>query len=123
VINYDTKSNVLSLGLNVRPAEKLDFGLQLNWVDSQAAMQPFDLSAPEFTARVPLISLDFSETHTNSDLDTSQVDARLNARYAVNEQIFVRGFYRYVDFEDAAPYLFDATGRNHLFGFSLGWNF
>ena len=46
-----------------------------------------------------------------------------DARYAVNDQIFVRGYYRYVDFDDAAPYLFDTTGRNQLFGFSLGWNF
>jgi len=42
---------------------------------------------------------------------------------SIKQQLFLRGFYRYVDYDDAAPYLYDTTGRNHLFGFALGWNF
>jgi len=66
---------------------------------------------------------DFSQTQTYSDLDVQQIDGSLNAKYLVSDSIWVRGAYHYIDYADDAPYLYDTTGRNHLFTAALGWIF
>ncbi len=123
MLRYDTRGNVLTAGLNLRPADRLDVSFQANYADATAAMDPFDLSRPDFTARFPAMQWDFSQTPGYSDLDVRSVDAWLDARYRLTERAFVRGAYRYVDFDDQAPYLYDTTGRNHLVFLALGWTF
>jgi hypothetical protein len=97
--------------------------MQLSWTQARSSLQAFDLSSAAFTARVPLLTYDFSLTPSYSDLDVTRVDALVDARYAFDERLFVRGMYRYVDYADDAPYLYDTSGRNHLFAASLGWMF
>lgn len=87
------------------------------------AMNPYDFSAPSFTARVPSMPYDFSQTWSYSDLDVSRFDGSLEASYQVRPRVTLRGRYRYVDYADDAPYLYDTSGRNHLFGASVGWAF
>lgn len=120
---YDGRNHILTAGLNLRPADRFGLGLQVNFTDSQAGMDPIDLSRPDFTARFPLVQLDFSQTHTYSLLDTSGVDLWADARYRFTNRFFVRGAYRYVDFNDDTAYLYDTTGTNNLVYFTLGFNF
>jgi hypothetical protein len=123
VLGYESSNHVVTAGLNVHPSDKLDLGFQLAWVSSQASLDPFSLAAPEFTARVPRMIEDFSQTPSYSDLDVQQIDGSLNAKYLVSDSIWVRGAYRYIDYADDAPYLYDTSGRNHLFTAALGWIF
>lgn len=71
----------------------------------------------------PNQSFDFSLTHTNSDLDTTFVEAGVEARYRVSERLFVSGGYRYLDFEDEAPYLLDGNGSADFYRLGVGWEF
>lgn len=113
----------MTAGFDLRPVERLDLGVQLNWTKARSSMQAFDLSSPSFTARVPILIYDFSLAPTYSDLDVTRVDALVDARWQLDERVFVRGMYRYVDYADDAPYLYDTSGRSHLFALSLGWMF
>jgi hypothetical protein len=97
--------------------------VQLNYATGDASMGPFDLSNPEYTARVPLIQLDFSQTPGYSDLDVRSIDAGVDATYRFASNLLVRGAYRYVEFDDAAPYLYDTSGKNNLVYFSIGYDF
>ena len=47
----------------------------------------------------------------------------MNALYSLTDQFTIRGVYRYLDFQDDAPYIYDTTGRVHLVAFTLGWLF
>ena len=80
-------------------------------------------ASPEFLARVTGMSYDFTATPTFSDLDSTNVDVLADATYRVNDRVFVRGAYRYLDYTDDAPYLYDTSGKNNLVYLSLGWAF
>lgn len=123
MIRYESTSHIVTAGLTLRPGDRLHLGLQLNWAASTAGMAPFSLTSPEFTARVPLLVEDFSQTPSYSDLDVAQIDGSVSARYAVNDRVWIRGAYRYVDYDDTEIYLYDTSGRNHLVSLALGWNF
>lgn len=122
-ITYESTSSVIATGLNVRPNEQVELGMSINWMSSSAGMDPFDLSAPSFTARVPLMPYDFSQTHLYSDIDVAGWDAGIEARFKMNDRIGLRGRYRYLDYADDAPYLYDTSGSNHVFGAALVWTF
>ena len=76
-----------------------------------------------FASTRPNQSYDFSQTHTNSDLDTTYLEAALNGRYQVKPGVYVTGSYRYLDFQDEAPYLGDTSGSVDYYGLGLGWKF
>lgn len=117
------RNHVLSGGVNVRPSDRLALGVQLAYVSSAASIDPFDLSRPEYTERFPLIALDFSQTHTYSDIDTDNTEARVDARLRVSDRVWVQGLYRWVDYNDDAPLLYDTSGRNQIFAISLRYGF
>lgn len=86
-------------------------------------MGSFDLSRPDFSARFPNSSYDFSRTPEWSNLDLEGIDAGVDAKYRFTTNLFARGAYRYVKYDDNDPYLYDLTGRNSLVYFSLGYLF
>lgn len=122
--DYETKTHVVSAGFNLHPAPKFDLGVSFNWALARASMGRLGLAAdPAFLAKVTGMSYDFTSTPSFSDLDTANVDLLADATYRVNEQLFLRGAYRFIDFTDDAPYLYDTSGKNNLVYLSLGWAF
>jgi hypothetical protein len=113
---------VLSAGFNIHPADKVEIGLSLNYVEGEASMGSFDLSS-DFAARAPNSSYDFSRTPDWSNLDLDGLDAWIELKYRFTKNLFARGAYRYVKYDDNDPYLYDLTGRNSLVYFSLGYLF
>ena len=67
-------------------------------------MGSFDLSRPDFSARFPNSSYDFSRTPSWSDLDLDGLDAWVDLKYKFTRNVFARGAYRYVKYNDNQPY-------------------
>ena len=86
-------------------------------------MGNFDLSRPDFTERSPNYWWDFSRTPEWSNLDLDGIDTGIDLKYRFTRNVFARGAYRYVKYDDGDPYLYDLTGRNNLLYFSLGYLF
>ena len=76
-----------------------------------------------FAAARPNQSFDFSTTYLNSDLDTRLAEVGAQARFTVKQGLYLTGSYRYLDFEDDAPYLSNLSGSADYFGFGVGWEF
>ena len=77
----------------------------------------------EFLNANPNMSFDFSESYLNSDLDVSRVELGLRFSYEVNELLAFWGRYRWLDYEDDAPYLCDTSGEISLYSLGLAWTF
>jgi hypothetical protein len=110
-------------GLKFQPQENSEFGIDFSWMQAEAALDPFELSAPDYSATHPSMSFDFSQTNTYSDLDSTRIDAYLWAKFFVAEKIWLRLRYHYVDYQDDAPYLYDTSGKYQYASASMGWVF
>lgn len=94
------------------------------WTTSEAGLDPFALAVPaDYLARNVNQSFDFTRTHLYSDLDVSRVEAGLHASYRFTPRVWLAAGYRYLDYEDDAPYLYDTTGSADLYRLALGWRF
>lgn len=94
------------------------------WSEADAAFEPFEIMVPEdYLARNVNQSYDFSRTHTYSDLDISRLELGAGVRYQASERIGLRAGYRYIDFEDNAPYLEDTTGSVDFYSIAVAWAF
>jgi len=122
-LSYDIGSDSLFAGLKFKPAERLSLGLSGGYTASDAAIRPFDLSAPDFVATHPATAFDFSQSHTYSDLDITRLDAEADVTYKVGEKSWLSLRYRYADLEDDAPYLYDTSGSFDLYTLAFGWTF
>ena len=92
--------------------------------DASAEFDSFRFPAGEaFAAARPNQSFDFSQTHTNSDLDTEFLEAGIQARYDVRPDLHLTAGYRYLDFNDNAPYLGDDSGSVEFVSLGVGWAF
>jgi len=123
LLGYDSTSNTVMAGLRIHPNDRWDLGFNLTWTTSEAGLDPFSLTAPEYVETHPSMAFDFSESHTYSDLDTSRIDAEFDATYHFNKTFRVNLGFRYADFSDDAPYLYDTSGTMTLYTASLGWSF
>lgn len=47
----------------------------------------------------------------------------MKGKYRVNERAYVTGGYRYLDYEDDAPYLYDTSGSVSFYSLGIGWLF
>ena len=91
---------------------------------AEADLAPFDFEVPaEFLAANPNMSFDFTRSHLNSDIDVSRVELGLGGSYAVSDRLRLTGGYRYLDFEDDAPYLGDDTGSAGYYRLGIAWSF
>lgn len=124
MIEYGSSSTTLLGGMQWRPTERFDLGLSLAWNQADAAMGSFQLLAPaDFLARNPNMVYDFTRSWEASDLDLSRLEGAVTARYSITERFSLAAEYRYVDLQDDAPYLEDASGTVDFWSFGLGWSF
>ena len=111
-------------GISFQPTKPLTVDLDLAWNEASASFQSFRFAEGEaFAAMRPHQSFDFTQTFTNSDLDTSFVEAGIRARYDIKQDVYLTAGYRYLDFDDSAPYLGDDSGTAEFVNFGVGWAF
>lgn len=95
-----------------------------SWTEADAALAPFDFDAPEiFLSAFPNSSYDFTGTHLNSDLAVTSWDVGLEATYEVAERFALVGTYRFLDYQDDAPYRYDTSGELSFYGLGGRWRF
>ena len=123
-IEYETTSNTLSAGFGYKPSTKVEIAIDGVWNDADAAIETFDFAVPaEFLAANVNMSYDFTATYLNSDLDVSRFELGVHGRFEVVDRVGIVAGYRYVDFEDDAPYLYDTSGSVSLYSLGVGWVF
>ncbi|MCP4896907.1 MAG: hypothetical protein GY906_08015 [bacterium] len=123
MLSYNIDNNVLMGGINIKPSDTFKLGLNLTWTKSEAALDPFDLPADDYVAITPTMFYDFSRSHTYSDLDTTRVDAEVTAKWKLGDAFWLYGAWRYADFQDDAPYMYDTTGSVSFYTLAAGWSF
>ena len=124
MLDYDTEFNTLVGGIRFKPAEPLTLKLNMAWNEAQASFASFRFPDGEaFAAARPNQSFDFSQTFTYSDLDTTFLEAGVQARYELRQELYLTAGYRYLDFDDNAPYLGDDSGSVEFVNFGVGWAF
>jgi hypothetical protein len=122
-LTYDINGETLMAGLRLIPAKRFELGLGVAWTQSDAAIQPMALAAPEYAATHGSMAYDFTETHTYSDLDVSRLDANLDAKVKFVDNIWMTLMYRHAELEDDAPYLYDTSGSVDFYAAGVGWSF
>ena len=123
-IEYESTSNTLSAGFVYKPSTKVEIGFDGVWNDADAAFESIELAVPaEFLAANPNMSYDFTETYRNSDLDVSRLELGVHGRFDIAARWHLIAGYRYLDFEDDAPYLYDTSGSVSLYSLGMGWSF
>ena len=91
-----------------------------SWNTADAALEPFRLPGGEaFAAARPHQSYDFSQAHLWSDLDTEYLEAGFRGRWRLSPDVYLSATYRYVDFDDKAPYLGDDSGSVDFYGVGI----
>lgn len=111
-------------GIQIQPVERLELALDGVWTTSDAGLDPFDLVVPAgYLAANPNQAYDFSLTHLASDLEVSRLELGVNAVYQVTDRAWVTAGYRYLDYQDDAPYVTDTTGQADFYWLRLGWSF
>ena len=123
LVDYTSDANTFMAGVKFGSQDSMELGIDLSWMQAEAAMSPFDLSADDYVAITPPMSYDFSQTHTYSDLDSTRIDADLWAKFFFGENLWLRLRYHYVDYQDDAPYLYDTSGRYQYAAAAVGWLF
>jgi hypothetical protein len=123
LLNYNDESNTLVAGVRIHPDDRWKIGLSLGWTASEAEIDPFDLSADDYVATHPTMSFEFSQSHTYSDLEYTRLDADLDINYSISDDFWLGLEYKYIDWADDAPYLFDSTGTVQWAILSAGWIF
>jgi hypothetical protein len=120
LLDYTSDANTLMAGLKFGSKDKMELGVDLSWMQADAALAPFDLSADDYVAITPSMTYDFSTSHLNSDLDTTRIDADLWAKFWFASKWWLRLRYHYVDFQDDAPYLYDTSGTYQYAAAAVG---
>ena len=123
VLDYASESNTLMAGAKYGKQDSMEFGVDLSWMQAEAGLAPFQLPADDFVATHPLMSFDFSQTNTYSDLDNTRIDAEIWAKFRFRDDLWLRLRYHWVDFQDDAPYLYDTSGSYQYAAAAVGWFF
>ena len=123
VLDYTSESNTLMAGAKYGKQDSMEFGVDLSWMQAEAGLAPFELTADDFVATHPLMSFDFSQTNTYSDLDNTRIDAEIWAKFWFRDGLWLRLRYHWVDFQDDAPYLYDTSGSYQYAAAAVGWFF
>ncbi len=123
VLDYSSEMNSLMAGLQYQVKDKMELGIDFGLTQSEAALAPFELPADDYVDTHPTMSFDFTNTYTNSDLDSTRIDADLWAKFWFKDNIWLRLRYHYVDYQDDAPYLYDTSGKYQYATAAVGWAF
>ena len=121
--DYNTDNDVIFAGINSNATEKLQVGFDIVYTNSDASLDEVGLNGGTWVATHPAQLYDLSDMDTYSDLDQSRLEMTLNGRYAFAKQYWMSGYYRYADYQDDAPYLYDTTGGVDEIGLSVGRSF
>lgn len=111
LLGYTSESTMLVGGITFHPTRQLELGASLAYVQSEAALAPFDLPADDYVAITPPTIYDFSLAHTYSDLDLTRTEAEVGATYRLRDNLWLRLNYLMIEYEDDAPYLYEAEGQ------------
>lgn len=71
----------------------------------------------------PQSAFNFTSTNTYSDLDVSRIDGDLMVKFKFSDDFWMRFNWRYVDYTDDAPYLYDTSGTAQWATIAAGWYF
>jgi hypothetical protein len=123
MLDYTSESNTVMAGVKYVKKDSMELGLDLSWMQAEAGLDPFALTAPEYEATHPPMSFDFSQTTTYSDLDSTRIDTEVWAKFWLKANVWLRLRYHYVDYQDDAPYLYDTSGTYQYAAASVGWAF
>ncbi len=123
LLDYNEEASSLLAGVSIHPTDRWRFGIDFGYTEAEAALDPFDLPADDYVAITPPTSYDFSRSHTYSDLDVDRLNLDATLKYTFNEAIWMRLWYRFVDYNDNAPFLYDTTGSVQWVSASVGWAF
>jgi len=122
LLSYDTESTTLLGGLHFKPSTRWQFGAEIAWNDSQAALAPFDFVVPaEFLNANQ--SYDFQLSYLASDVELTSLELRADARYSFAEDRWIGVEYRRAEIDDKALYLTDLSGAVDWLTLSVGWRF
>ncbi len=122
VSKYNEESNTIMGGIKIHPG-KWDLGLNLGYTAAEGGMDPYELRADDYVATHPSMSFDFSQSYSYSNMDVSRLDGNVHLKYNISEAFWLRFWYRYVDYTDDDPYLYDTSGTVQWATVSAGWNF
>ncbi len=122
VSKYSEESNTIMGGIKIHPG-KWDLGLNLGYTVAEGGMDPYELRADDYVASHPSMSFDFSNSYSYSNMDVSRLDGNVHLKYNISETLWFRFWYRYVDYTDDDPYLYDTSGTVQWATVSAGWNF
>jgi len=123
MLTYNQNSSTIMGGIRFEPGKRWDLGLHLGYTAADAALDQFDLSAPDYSATHGSMSFDFSQSHTYSALNVNRFDGKFDVRYKIRDDFWVRFWYRYVDYTDDSPYMYDTSGKVSWTTLAAGWNF
>ena len=123
LLTYNDTSTSLVGGLKFHLSKKSELGLNLAYTRSEAGLDPFDLPADDYVAITPPTVYDFSKSHLYSQLDVTRIDGDLDFKYRFSESFWLRANYKYIDYSDDTPYLFDTTGAVQWATVALGFYF
>lgn len=123
LLSYNEESNSLMAGFHVTPGERWDFDLYGVYIQSEAALDPFDLPADDYVAITPSMTYDFSIAHTYTDIDLTRFEGGVGAKYSFSDSLWVRAKWRFIDYTDDAPVLEDQTGRVDFVYATIGFAF
>ena len=119
---YTEEANSLIGGVKIHP-NNWTFGINLGYTQAEGGMDQYELRADDYVATHPTMSFDFEQSYTYSNLDVSRLEADLNLKYNLTEDMWLRLWYKYVDYQDDQPYLYDTSGTVQWATISAGWNF
>jgi len=111
-------------GLKFKVTEVFKIGFDLAYVNATAGMSQFRFETAEaWAAAKPNQNYDMHLVNTYSDLDTTRLESDLWAKFTFFKSAFLYADWRYVDYTDDAPYLYDTSGEISWYTLSLGWSF
>ena len=123
ILTYNETSNSLLAGIKIHPSKRWDLGLNMTYTTSEGGLDPFELPADDYVAITPVMSYDFSKTHTYSNIDVDRFNFDAMLKYTVTEDLWLRFWYQIADFSDNDPYLYDTTGAVQWATVTAGWSF
>ena len=123
LLDYNEEASSLLAGVSIHPSENWRVGFDFGYTEAEAALDPFELRADDYVAITPPMSFDFSRTHTYSDLDVDRLNFDAMFKYKFSPAFWMRLWYRFIDYNDNAPFLYDTTGSVQWVSASVGWAF
>ena len=66
---------------------------------------------------------DDAQRRPNRASRQQRFEFEIGGNYNVNPRLFVSAAYRYIDYEDEAPYLTDTSGRADFYTLGIGYRF